>query len=222
MRDWPHHCAGMTTQTARFWYLPWRYGVFLLVCLSMAPIAWVFGTSAGIMLGFDLAALIFVATLASLFSCGPAAMRRHARENDANRTVILFVTGVVMIVLLVVIASELRQKATPSAAMVGLIVATLILAWLFSNLVYALHYAFLFYRGGARGGDHGGLSFPERDEPDYWDFAYFAFTLGMTFQTSDVAITGPAIRRVALFHSLAAFVFNLGVIAFTINIIGGG
>ena len=63
---------------------------------------------------------------------------------------------------------------------------------------------------------------PGTDEPDYWDFVYFAFTLGMTFQTSDVSITDRRIRRVVLGHSLAAFVFNLGVLAFTINVLGGG
>ena len=109
--------------------------------------------------------------------------------------------------------------------MLALIVATLILAWLFSNLVYTFHYAYLFYRSGdgtGRGGkDNGGLDFPQRKEPDYWDIGYFAFTLGMTFQTSDVQITDPRIRKVALFHSLAAFLFNLGILAFTINVLGG-
>lgn len=202
-------------------FLPWRFGLFLLLCLTMVPFAGASSTSAGIMLGFDLAAVVFMITLKALFSCNVAAMRRHARENDANRSVILFVTGVVMIVLLVVIASELRQKETPSGIMLALVGATLTIAWLFSNIVYTLHYAYLYYRGGDHGGDHGGLDFPEREEPDYWDFAYFALTLGMTFQTSDVAITRPVIRKVALFHSLAAFIFNLGVIAFTINILGG-
>jgi len=201
--------------------LPWRYGVFLLACASMLPLALAFGAPVGIMAGFDLATLLFLLTLRPLFAHDAAAMRRHARENDANRTAILVVTGVVMAVMLVVIASELKQRTAPSPPVVGLIVVTLMLAWLFSNLVYTFHYAFLFYRADGKGADHGGLSFPARDEPDYWDFAYFALTLGMTFQTSDVAIESPVIRKVALFHSLAAFVFNLGIIAFTINIIGG-
>jgi uncharacterized membrane protein len=205
-----------------FWHLPWRYGVFLLACASMAPLAlWLGSAQAGIMAGFDVAALLFAATLGPFFGHDTEAMRRHARENDANRSLMLAMTGIVMTVMLVVIASELRQKSSPSALQIGLIVATLILGWLFSNMVYTFHYAFLYYRGSKARGDDGGLQFPERPEPDYWDFAYFAFTLGMTFQTSDVAITSPSIRRVALFHSFAAFVFNLGIIAFSINIIGG-
>ena len=72
------------------------------------------------------------------------------------------------------------------------------------------------------GGDAGGLEFPDCQEPDYWDFLYFSYTLGMTFQTSDVQITARRVRKVAIGQCLAAFVFNLGVLAFTINVLGGG
>jgi len=210
----------MAKTTMPFWHLPPRYGIFLLACASMIPLSLAFGASAGIMAGFDLAALLFIVLIWPFFGHDTEMMRRRARENDANRTTILVLTSIVMIVMLVVVASELRQKVAPSALQLALIVATLILGWMFSNLVYAIHYAFLFY-GDDGGKDHGGLEIPECSEPNYWDFAYFAFTLGMTFQTSDVQITSRTIRRVALFHCLAAFVFNLGVIAFTINIIGG-
>ena len=77
-------------------------------------------------------------------------------------------------------------------------------------------------RPGRRRGSAAGSIFPIATEPDYWDFVYFSFTLGMTFQTSDVDITSRRVRRVVTGHCLAAFVFNLGVLAFTINSIGGG
>ena len=77
-------------------------------------------------------------------------------------------------------------------------------------------------RGDDKGKDSGGLDFPECKEPDYWDFVYFSFTLGMTFQTSDVDMTSRKMRRVTIGHCLAAFVFNIGVLAFTINVLGGG
>ena len=85
--------------------------------------------------------------------------------------------------------------------------------------VYALHYAHMFYlKGEAAGRMPAGSTFPSTKEPDYWDFIYFSFTLGMTFQTSDIDITSRAIRRVSIGQCLAAFVFNLGMLAFTINI----
>lgn len=202
--------------------LPWRYGLFLLVFASGIPLSLAFGAITGVMAGFDLGVLALLATIPSVLAHGADQMREHARQNDANRTLILALTGIVMLVILVIIASELRYGRGPSQAMLALIVGTLILAWLFSNIVYTFHYAYLFYRSGAGGKDSGGLGFPSRKEPDYWDFAYFAFTLGMTFQTSDVEISDPGIRKVALFHSLAAFLFNLGIVAFTINILGGG
>ena len=67
----------------------------------------------------------------------------------------------------------------------------------------------------------GGIDFPGDKPPGYADFLYFAFTLGMTFQTSDVTISGAHMRRVVLGHCMAAFVFNMGILAFTVNAIGG-
>ena len=86
------------------------------------------------------------------------------------------------------VRDELKGKNDTFAS--SLVIATLVLAWLFSNIVYALHYAHLFYSATRTAtDDSGGLDIPECDEPDYWDFVYFSFTLGMTFQTSDVDIT---------------------------------
>jgi uncharacterized membrane protein len=65
-----------------------------------------------------------------------------------------------------------------------------------------------------------GLDFPGTPEPDYWDFVYFAFTCGMAFATSDVQVTSKHMRRLVTVHSLAAFAFNIGVLAFTINVLG--
>ena len=103
-----------------------------------------------------------------------------------------------------------------------MILATLILCWLFGNFVYALHYAHMFYRQDEEGADCRGIEMPGTAQPNYWDFVYFAFTLGMTFQTSDTSITSTRYRRVVIFHCFAGFVFNIGILAFTINVLGGG
>lgn len=198
---------------------------FLLFCLvfplATAGLARPLGLSRAAMVGFDLASALFLLTIATLLTRGEAdQIRAQARRNDANRAVLLGITGVTMIVILVAVANELKGKN--DAVAIALVVATLALAWLFSNTVYAIHYAHLYY-GDENGipGDDGGLSFPKCDEPDYWDFLYFSFTLGMTFQTSDVEISTRRVRRTALGHTMAAFVFNIGVLAFTINVIGG-
>ena len=178
----------------------------------------------GIMIGFDVAAFVFLLSCAPLLRDTRAAvMRKHAAENDANRVGLLALTGLVTLVVLMTVGVEILQSGSKPGAVIALIVGTLILSWLFSNIIYALHYAHMFYRKDkAKSGDCGGIEIPGTKEPDYWDFLYFSFTLGMTFQTSDTQITSGRYRRVAIFHCFAAFVFNIGVLAFTINVLGGG
>ena len=169
-----------------------------------------------VMGGFDLAALLFFILLFPTLRDGEAAsIRRHAAENDANRVTLLIITATIAAVLLITIAAELTGPGEPMAS---LIIATLGIAWLFANTLYALHYAHVFYLEGAK----GGLEFSGTDTPDYTDFVYFAFTLGMTFQTSDTAVATRHMRQIVTVHSLLAFVFNIGVLAFTINVLGGG
>lgn len=215
------------TDRQRYWGIgsrvaPPRFALFaLLFGGGLAGFIPWFGPERGTMAAFDLAAAVFLVTVATLFNHGEAdRMRRAARANDANRAALLAITAATMIVILVAVAGELKGRS--DALAIAMVIATLVIAWLFSNMVYALHYAHLFYLPDEAGADSGGLAFPDCDQPDYWDFLYFSATLGMTFQTSDVSILSRRIRRVVLGHSLAAFVFNLGVLAFTINVLGGG
>ncbi len=197
---------------------------FLLFCVSfgagLVVLAPLIGWARGTLAAFDIASLLFLAAIAPLLGSAAETMRRHARDNDANRVLLLGLTFIVSVVILVAVASELQGK--PSPMRIALIVGTLALAWLFSNTVYALHYAHLFYIGDDKGKDIGGVDFPECKEPTYWDFAYFSFTLGMTFQTSDIAVTTTQMRKTVIGQCLAAFVFNIGILAFTINVLGGG
>ncbi len=173
-------------------------------------------------MGFDFAAAAFLVSLLPLLRrFGTEEMRRHSAENDANRLVILILSTVMAAVVMAAISGELSAARAGDHLAMAKLLLTLALAWLFANVIYALHYAHIHYIGtGEPGGHRGGIEFPGTRSPDYRDFAYFAFTLGMTFQTSDVQITAPAVRHLALIHSLGAFVFNIGVIAFTINALG--
>ncbi|WP_241229879.1 DUF1345 domain-containing protein [Tsuneonella rigui] len=177
----------------------------------------------GAAMAFDAAALVFLVSLAPLLKdCSAEEIREHARDNDANRGLILGITSLLTVVAMAAITAELQGAQSGEWLPIAKLVATLLLVWAFANSIYALHYAHAFYATDEKsGGDVGGFDFPGTKTPDYWDFAYFAFTLGMTFQTSDVAITATGVRKIALLHSFAAFVFNIGVIAFTINVLGG-
>lgn len=173
-----------------------------------------------VMAGFDLAAAVFLLSCVPLFRCEAAEMRQAARDNDANRFLLLILTLILSLVILVTVAGELLGPHHPTLAEKLLIVATLALAWTGANMVYALHYAHLYYTSDDQGRDRGGLDFPgDRPEPDYADFVYFAFTLGVALQTSDVAVTSTRIRRIVTLHCLEAFVFNLGVLALAISIL---
>ena len=180
------------------------------------------GLGRGTMAAFDAAATFFLVAISTLLKRGEAdQMRQASQANDANRAVLLGFSGTIMIVILVAVAKELQGKNDAVAVVMS--VGTLVLAWLFANTIYALHYAHLYYLPDEDKADKdaGGLDFPSCDEPDYWDFVYFSYTLGMTFQTSDVEISSRHLRKVAIGQCLAAFVFNLGVLAFTINVLGG-
>lgn len=172
-------------------------------------------------LAFDAAALVFLISLIPLLrDSDAAAMRRHAGENDANRVLMLAMTTLLTGIAMAAMIGELGGARQGDASAIAKLVGTLVLIWLFANSVYALHYAHAFYTQ-TESGDARGLDFPGCDDPYYGDFAYFSFTLAMTFQTSDVGITSRHIRRLALFHSFVAFIFNIGVIAFTISVLSG-
>jgi uncharacterized membrane protein len=88
-------------------------------------------------------------------------------------------------------------------------------AWALTHTTYTLRYAHLYYRDGVE--REGGLDFPGNDHPAYIDFAYYAFTIGMCFQVSDVTIKSPALRRATLFHALLSFVYNTVILAIALN-----
>ena len=201
---------------------PWPFIVFgSLAVLASAAICPFAGLSRGVMIAFDTAAFAFLLMCVPLFDDNPGQMREAARRNDANRRIMLLIAAVVVGVIMVAVGSELAQKGRPGRLDLALVLLTLVACWCFSTLVYTLHYAHLFYVSDANGNDSGGFSFPHTDEPDYWDFAYQASCLAMTFQTSDVDVLSRICRRAVMFHCLGAFVFNIGVIAFSINLLGG-
>lgn len=214
------------------WILPPRFTLFLasfvLAGAALLPLAqrW----SQALLGGFDVAVLVFAVSLWPLTRDRTAEqMRRHAKDNDARRLGVLVITSLLMVVMVTAVAVELpdakRESGTGHILSMVLVLFSLVTAWIFSNLICALHYAHLVYRDGDEGEEEGGLKFPSDEEnycPNFWDFAYFSLTIGMAFATSDVNITRSEIRRFATLHGAAAFFYNLIVLAFTINVTAGG
>jgi uncharacterized membrane protein len=201
---------------------PWRFIVFLAVLVIGAVPAsiWLGSWSLGIIDSFDVAGILFLLlSWRVLTVTDPTEMERIALSHDANRTLLLIITGIVITVLLIAVGSETVGHNHSTFAK-ALIIVTLIVAWLFGNTVYALHYAHMAYVTPEVG--CAGFRFPGTPQPVYWDFVYFAFTCGMAFATSDVEVTDQRIRKVVTFHCLAAFGFNIGVLAFTVNLLASG
>lgn len=205
---------------------PPRFVLFVVVLLGVAGTACALGAKTygdALVVGFDLAALVFIASLWPIMRSHAATqMRKHAAENDARRGLVLVLTALVSLALLGAIVAELPDAKAGHTWPIIKLVGTLALSWIYTNLVFMLHYAHLHYGVAADGkGDHGGFEFPGTAEPDYWDFLYFAFTAGMSFAASDVNVTRGAVRRIVVLHSLLSFVFNIGVLAFSINVLAG-
>ncbi|GGA06356.1 DUF1345 domain-containing protein [Dyella caseinilytica] len=176
--------------------------------------------ASALLLGFDLGALLFLSMLARMFTRASAEhLARQAYAQDTGRRGTLCVAVAVSGVVLVALSTELHAAKNGGAVVMGLAALSIVLSWLFMNTMYALHYAHGYY--GDFGKQHEGLEFPGTKQPDYWDFVYFAFVVGMCFQVSDVQITSHTLRRTALLHSVVAFFFNVFIIALSVNIAAG-
>jgi uncharacterized membrane protein len=158
--------------------------------------------------------LILVYTL--VMRSGLAHIRRNAILQDDGRFLILLVTalGAFASIAAIVLGLDETHRSGPELA---LATVTIALSWAAVHTTFALHYAHEFYRGAKP----GGLDFPkghEDEDPDYWDFVYFSFVIGMTAQVSDVGVTDRIIRRTATVHGIISFVFNTALVALMVNI----
>jgi len=159
--------------------------------------------------------LYLILAFTTVFLCGEEDMRRLAARQDDGRYFILALTSFAALASIAAIVLELgASKHQP--AYLALAVFTIALSWASIHTTFALHYAHEYYRGD----DIGGLAFPgDGDErPDYWDFVYFSFVVGMTAQVSDVGITDKMIRRTATVHGVISFIFNTALVALMVNI----
>jgi uncharacterized membrane protein len=153
-------------------------------------------------------------------------IRRYAQHEDAGRFLILSVITAAAFMSLFAIGFILHDKGTTSTFIilhVALSITTIVVSWLLVHTIFAFHYAHKYYQDHLTsiGEVAEGLDFPEDIEPDYWDFLYFSFVIGMTSQVSDVAVTSGTMRRLSLLHGILSFFFNTSIVAMAINIIAG-
>jgi len=203
----------------------------LLICLCVATLSFLFllpvrmeGTTRT-MISWDIFSLCDIAIYLAVFSsvC-PKQLRVLASREDASRPVVFFIVITAILgglggVLLLLKNKEGWMLSKGMETFIYIIGVTF--SWILLHMLFTGRYAHLYY------GDHPtrkgqiakGLDIPGDEPPDYLDFAYFAFVIGMTFQVSDIEISSRRIRRLVLIHGLLSFLFNTVIVALTINVV---
>jgi uncharacterized membrane protein len=174
-----------------------------------------------VLAGFDAWALLQVVWLALVVLPldAPSTQARARAEDDSKAAASFAVIAAALVSLLGMIAALAKAQQVEhaeKALLTSLALITVVLAWLTVHMVFVLRYADLYYNG-----EIGGIDFNDETAPDYRDFAYLGFTVGMTYQVSDTNIHSREIRRAITVHALTSFVFGTVIIGVTINIMAG-
>jgi uncharacterized membrane protein len=205
----------------------------LIICIVIAVIVFFISeikeidSLSHLMIGWDTFSLCMIVSSCITFGITDSKqIRAQAKIQDPSRSlifiIVLIATLASFLAVLLLIVSK-KQGNDGFEYKIPIAIAGMVLSWVLIHIIFTLRYAHIYY------GDHptkknthaAGLDFPGDDNPEYLDFAYFSFVLGMTFQVSDVQITSKKFRRLALLHGLLSFGFNTVMIALTINLIAG-
>jgi uncharacterized membrane protein len=206
-----------------------RPRLFVAIAVGLATAALVPGrpgTALRVVIGWDAAASVFLASVVAMAARATReSMRRRAALEDETRWVFLALMAAAAFFAMFAILGIMREaKAAGGTVMVLMTLLaglTVVLSWLLAHTMFALHYAHGYFNDLAEDRPPG-LAFPaEHDDPDYWDFLYFSFVIGMTAQVSDVQVLTQAWRRLVLAHGLLSFLFNTVVLALSINLLAG-
>ncbi len=164
--------------------------------------------------------LIWIAILNS----GIDHIRYRARTQDLSRLLIFIFTvaAACSSIFAVIVLLSAARKGSHLGLHATLSILAILSSWTLVHTMFAMRYAHAYYGGDQSAKAHsGGLEFPSDDCPNYLDFAYFSFVIGMTCQVSDVQITSKSLRTLALIHGILSFGFNTIILALTINTVSG-
>jgi uncharacterized membrane protein len=196
-------CAALGIVLLFVWPSAWRVATRLLI-------SWDFGAAVYLVLAF---------MAVSRFDL--KRVRERCAQEDEGALLILLIAVVAAIASLgaiVALLGEVKRSAGDAqAAYFALAALTILLSWTLIHTLFAFHYAHEFY-GGKDLGRGGGFAFPNEKRPDYGDFVYFSFVIGMTFQVSDVQVTHKRVRRLVVAHGIVSFFFSVAILALSVNI----
>ena len=204
-----------------------RFFSSLLAALLAALVTMKLPTETRILVSFDLAALTYVGLFVALMSVStPEQSADLARQGELSGARVLVGAVVLSLVSVSVVAALVNNLADAARWLrvthIIISVAALGLTWLLAHIFFGLQYMKIYYDdnpnsgGGAR---ELSLDYPNRPKPDFWDFMYYSFTIAMCFQTSDVTVASPLMRRLTLMHAIFSFFFVMTIIGFVVNVL---
>jgi len=177
-------------------------------------------------LAWDVSALVYLVAVLrmAMKSSGEMIRARAARQDDGRQAILIILLSAIAASLAAI--AGLLNEAKASAhdlRMLHLVLAasTILMSWAVTQVVFTLHYAHEFYRPSDGQRSDNGLNFPGDGNPDYWDFLYFATSIGAASQTSDVSVRTKTFRRLVTVHAIISFVFNTAILALAINLAAG-
>lgn len=180
-----------------------------------------------LMIGWDTFSLsMIVMSWITFFITNSKQIREQSKVQDPKRSIVFIIILIstfasILAVLLLIVTK--REGNSGASLRLTVSILGMLFSWFLIHTVFALRYAHIYYGVHKTKPDTaaGGLEFPGDEKPEYLDFAYYSFVLGMTFQVSDVQITSKRLRSLAMLHGLISFGFNTIMIALTINLIAG-
>lgn len=217
----PRHRPRKPPRLLRLVKARWRLFLSALVGLlfiALMPGDWRLVTR--MLIGWDIGVGLYLLLCFWMFGhCDRDHIRRQSVREDAGRFAIPILTIGAALASIAAILIELRTAtggATRDPFILALAFVTILFSWAFIHTIFALHYAHEYYAAPHIQGR--GLEFPGAQKPGYWDFVYFSLVIGMTSQVSDVAVSSSTIRQTVAAHGFVSFVFNVALLALTINI----
>ncbi|MCG7392968.1 DUF1345 domain-containing protein [Microvirga sp. ACRRW] len=201
---------------------PRLLGSALLALLVYAALPQNWDKVSRLLVAWDIGIACYLAVALAMAARSTTAQMQHrAAQEDETSLVFLILTlsaAVASIVAIGIELSGIKNVDGQQSFRLAIAGVTILCSWFFVHTIYAIHYAHEYY--GDKG-ERQGLTFPHKDKPDYWDFLYFSFNLGAAAQTSDVVIVSKRMRRLALAHTVLAFLFNTTILALAVNVGAG-
>ena len=194
-------------------------GLIRLVAPQLSPvqtalIAWDLGAGGFIFLMMD-----------EMRAQTPLSLRQRSASQDEGQGLILSLALLAAVArigaVLIEISAAKQAVGLLKLARVGFAFVTVALSWLVTQLFFALHYLHEYFLPDVQGRPLGGLAFPEKEDPDFWDFLHFALVIGVACQTADIGFTSKRLRRIGSVHGVVAFLFNTAILALGVNLAAG-